>query len=75
MLSDPQSLSDGSAVVITVGMLLDNEGQTWNGTGLTPDVDAALSTDEQSSYYDFTPDNDPQINKALTALSGTVSQP
>ena len=56
-------------------MLLDNEGQTWNGTGLTPDVDAALSTDEQSSYYDFTPDNDPQINKALTALSGTVSQP
>ena len=75
LLSDPQSLSDGSAVVITVGMLLDNEGQTWNGTGLTPDVDAALSTDEQSSYYDFTPDNDPQINKALTALSGTVSQP
>ncbi|MCI7744387.1 S41 family peptidase [bacterium] len=75
LLSDPQSLSDGSAVMITVGMLLDNEGQTWNGTGLTPDVDAALSTDEQSSYYDFTPDNDPQINKALTALSGTVSQP
>ena len=29
---------------VLTGMLLDNEGQTWNGTGLTPDVDAARST-------------------------------
>lgn len=74
LLSDPQSLSDGSAVVITVGLLLDNEGQTWNTTGLSPDVDATLSADEQSSYYDFTVDSDPQINRALTALSSSVSQ-
>ncbi|MDD6319874.1 MAG: S41 family peptidase [Oscillospiraceae bacterium] len=74
LLSDPQSLSDGSAVVITVGMLLDNEGQSWNGTGLTPDIDASLTTDEQSSYYDFTPDNDPQISKALAALSNVMTQ-
>lgn len=60
LLSDPQSLSDGSAVVITVGILLDNEGKNWNGTGLTPDVDASLTNDEQSSYYDFTVDNDPR---------------
>ncbi len=70
LLSDPQSLSDGSAVVITVGILLDNEGKNWNGTGLTPDVDASLTNDEQSSYYDFTVDNDPQITKAINAISG-----
>lgn len=74
LLSDPQSLSDGSAVVITVGILLDNEGKNWNGTGLTPDVDASLTNDEQSSYYDFTVDNDPQITKAINAISGTNGQ-
>ena len=74
LLSDPQSLSDGSAVVITVGILLDNEGKNWNGTGLTPDVDASLTNDEQSSYYDFTVDNDPQIAKAMNAISGANGQ-
>ena len=74
LLSDPQSLSDGSAVVITVGILLDNEGKNWNGTGLTPDVDASLTNDERSSYYDFTVDNDPQITKAINAISGANGQ-
>lgn len=74
LLSDPQGLSDGSAVVITVGILLDNEGKNWNGTGLTPDVDASLTNDEQSSYYDFTVDNDPQIAKAINAISGANGQ-
>lgn len=74
LLSDPQSLSDGSAVVITVGILLDNEGKNWNGTGLTPDVDASLTNDEQSCYYDFTVDNDPQIAKAINAISGANGQ-
>ena len=74
LLSDPQSLSDGSAVVITVGILMDNEGKNWNGTGLTPDVDASLTNDEQSSYYDFTVDNDPQITKAINAISGANGQ-
>lgn len=74
LLSDPQSLSDGSAVVVTVGILLDNEGKNWNGTGLTPDVDASLTNDEQSSYYDFTVDNDPQITKAINAISGANGQ-
>lgn len=74
LLSEPQSLSDGSAVVITVGILLDNGGKNWNGTGLTPDVDASLTNDEQSSYYDFTVDNDPQIAKAINAISGANGQ-
>ena len=74
LLSDPQSLSDGSAVVITVGIPLDNEVKNWNGTGLTPDVDASLTNDEQSSYYDFTVDNDPQITKAINAISGANGQ-
>ena len=72
LLSDPQSFSDGSAAVITVGLLLDNEGETWNGAGLTPDVDAALTADEQSSYYDFTVQTDPQISRAVNAVLALV---
>ena len=67
------SFSDGSAAYITIGLLLDNEGQSWNDLGLTPDVDAALSSDEQNAYYDYTVDTDPQISKALNTakmLSG-----
>lgn len=38
VLSDAQSFSDGSAAYITVGLLLDNEDQTWNEEGLRPDI-------------------------------------
>ena len=72
VLSDAQSFSDGSAAYITVGLLLDNEDQTWNEEGLRPDIDAALSVDEQNAYYDYTLDTDPQISKAVnTAMSMT----
>ena len=73
VMSDAQSFSDGSAAYIPIGLLLDNEGQSWNDLGLTPDVDAALSSDEQNAYYDYTVDTDPQISKALNTakmLSG-----
>ena len=73
VMSDAQSFSDGSAAYITIGLLLDNEGQSWNDLGLTPDVDATLSSDEQNAYYDYTVDTDPQISKALNTakmLSG-----
>ena len=69
--------TDGEDVTIISepgGILLDSEGKNWNGTGLTPDVDASLTNDEQSSYYDFTVDNDPQITKAINAISGTNGQ-
>ena len=74
VLSDAQSFSDGSAAYITVGLLLDNEDQTWNEEGLRPDIDAALSVDEQNSYYDYTLDTDPQISKAVNAATALVGQ-
>ena len=36
VLSDAQSFSDGSAAYITVGLLLDNEDQTWNEEACAP---------------------------------------
>ena len=74
VLSDAQSCSDGSAAYITVGLLLDNEDQTWNEEGLRPDIDAALSVDEQNAYYDYTLDTDPQISKAVNAATALAGQ-
>ena len=74
VMSDAQSFSDGSAAFITIGLLLDNEGQSWNDTGLNPDIDAALSADEQSAYYDFTIDTDPQISRAVSTAQALAGQ-
>lgn len=74
VMSDAQSFSDGSAAYITVGLLLDNEDQTWNEEGLRPDIDAALSVDEQNTYYDYTLDTDPQISKAVNAATALAGQ-
>ena len=74
VMSDAQSFSDGSAAYITVGLLLDNEDQTWNEDGLRPDIDAALSADEQNAYYDYTLDTDPQISKAVNAATALAGQ-
>ena len=74
VLSDAQSFSDGSAAYITVGLLLDNEDQTWNEEGLRPDIDAALSVDEQNAYYDYTLHTDPQISKAVNAATALAGQ-
>lgn len=74
VMSDAQSFSDGSAAYITVGLLLDNEDQTWNEEGLRPDIDVALSVDEQNAYYDYTLDTDPQISKAVNAATALAGQ-
>ena len=74
VMSDAQSFSDGSAAYITVGLLLDNEDQTWNEEGLRPDIDAALSVDEQNAYCDYTLDTDPQISKAVNAATALAGQ-
>lgn len=74
VMSDAQSFSDGSVAYITVGLLLDNEDQTWNEEGLRPDIDAALSVDEQNAYYDYTLDTDPQISKAVNAATALAGQ-
>ncbi|MGN0983889.1 MAG: S41 family peptidase [Gemmiger sp.] len=74
VMSDAQSFSDGSAVYITVGILLDNEGLNWNDTGLAPDVDAPLTADEQTNYYNYTVETDPQISRAVAAAAMLVGQ-
>ena len=74
--SSPQRLSDGSAVSITVAKLLCGDGTSFDGTGLSVDVERALSADEANAYLDYTPTTDPQVQRAVSAaqqLSGTTT--
>ena len=74
--SSPQRLSDGSAVSITVAKLICGDGSCFDGTGLTVDVERPLTADEQTAYYDYTVENDPQIQRAVSTaqqMSGTTT--
>lgn len=69
----PVTLSDGSAISYTVGILLDKEGNSFDGTGITPDVEIALKADEEANFYSLTVETDPQISKAFEAVTAMVS--
>ena len=74
--SSPQRLSDGSAVSITVAKLICGDGSCFDGTGLSVDVEKALTAEETTNFYDYTPETDPQIQRAVSAaqqLSGTTT--
>ena len=74
--SSPQRLSDGSAVSITVAKLICGDGSCFDGTGLSVDVERALSAEETTNFYAYTPKDDPQIQRAVSAaqqLSGTTT--
>ena len=74
--SSPQRLSDGSAVVVTVAKLICGDGSCFDGTGLTVDVERPLTADEQTAYYDYTVENDPQIQRAVSTaqqMSGATT--
>ena len=46
--------------------LIYGDGSCFDGTGLTVDVERPLTADEQVSYYDYTLDTDPQIQRAVS---------
>ena len=67
--SEPEKLSDGSAVVVTVAKLLTSLGDSFDGVGVVPDVESTLTADEEQMSYALTVDTDPQIQRALEVLS------
>src|SRR5699024_11449220 len=62
--------------VVTVAKLIASNGQSFDTTGLTVDVEHALSSDEQMAFYDFTLETDPQILRAVNTaqtLTGSAT--
>ena len=75
---DPVRLSNGAAVSYTIGMLLTGKEESFDGTGVSPDVEISLKAEEERNFYDLTPDTDSQIQKAVETagalLNSTSSQ-
>lgn len=63
-------LSDGSALVISVGRYRTPNGVCLDGVGLTPDIieEVDLETYQQIYYESLVPEADPQIQAAIAAL-------
>lgn len=63
-------LSDGSAAVLTVAKINPYKSESFNGVGLTPDYEVALSAEQNTRAYMLTFEEDVQYQKALEIVSG-----
>lgn len=61
--------TDGSALEFTVAVMVpDNEDFAFDGVGVTPDFEIALSAAEEANSYELTVATDPQILRAFEML-------
>lgn len=58
------TMSDGSAVDLTVAVMVPGKSESFDGAGVTPDYEKALTPEEEQAFYDFTLTTDPQIVRA-----------
>lgn len=63
------TLSDGSAVNLTIAKFLPYKSESFDEVGLQPDFAVALSKEEQENFYSLTETTDPQLKKALSLLT------
>ncbi len=61
------ALSDGTAVRLTVAYYNPPSGENYNGIGVIPDVKVIL--DEEEPFVQGDPDQDPQLQAALSLLT------
>lgn len=74
IVCDPEAKSDGSAIAYSIATLLTKNGESFEGTGVKPDVEVILTTDEEANLYNFTVDSDPQIIKAFEATASLLNK-
>lgn len=61
----PQQLSDGSAIILSINKYYTPNGENLADIGVTPDILVELTSEEKANYYFLTYETDPQIAKAL----------
>ena len=67
---DTIQLSDGSALILTVGYYVDAEGNSLYGSGVTPDRDVSLTEEEKAQLLRgaLSAEEDSQLQTAITTL-------
>ena len=62
-------LSDGGAIALTVAKVNPYKSASFNGVGLTPDYEVALTPEQNARLYMLTLEEDGQYQKALEIVS------
>ncbi|MGD9560138.1 MAG: S41 family peptidase [Oscillospiraceae bacterium] len=70
--SSPQRLSDGSAVSVTAALMLTGSGDSYNGVGVLPDVEAEPVDLDEGALLDPNAQTDSQIKRALEVVRAMV---
>ena len=65
------SLKDGSAIRITVAQYNPPKSPNYDGVGIKPDYEVALTEDQQKNFDQLTESTDPQLMKALEITRST----
>lgn len=68
LLSSPIRLQDGSAIVVTEAKIYTGSDETFDGTGLTPDVEFESAVDDETFLYIPQPMRDQQIIRAIEVV-------
>ena len=61
-------LSDGSAVNLSVEEYFTPNGNSLADVGIAPDIEVALTEEQQADFYFLTPEDDPQLQKAVESV-------
>lgn len=64
-------LDDGSAVKLTTSYYTPMSGVSYDGVGILPDVEIALSAEQASRFYLLSHEEDPQLQAAIQLLTKT----
>lgn len=71
-MTDTLLLSDGSAVTITIAVYNPPVSPNFEGKGVNPDFDVAMTVSLDTLGPVPDPSNDAQLKKAIEAVGGTV---
>ncbi len=66
-------LEDGSAIKMTIAYFNPHSGVNFNGVGLKPDYEVALTTEQKLNFDTLDETSDPQLMKAIEVLNAKVS--
>lgn len=70
VMQNTYTLEDQSSIVLTFAYFNLPKGENYNGIGITPDVEIALSEDQSKRFYQLTDQEDPQLQEALAQVKG-----
>lgn len=71
---EPQRLSDGSAVVFTVGTLTGHNDETYEGVGIKPDILREYTPEEELNRYAVPDTEDPQVRRAFMVAASLITK-